>query len=538
MNQDWYSCLDDGWATLHRALAPLRGRDPDEIQVQLYKYSFDFANLATADHLIAEFECRDDHESLDYRLSNEIVSKWLADSLRELDEDVRNYSETAIGLSQASTTFVREVCNPARLDSVHDLLEQRDGDTPWEFIDAEKDAMRTSVRKFTDDVVAPVAEHIHRNDQMIPSQILDGVRELGCFGFSVPAEYGGLKPGDGEDTTGMVVVTEELSRGSLGAAGSLITRPEITVRALLEGGTEEQRRRWLPGLAAGEPLCAVSVTEPNTGSDVASVALSAQRTEGGWKLNGEKTWCTFAGKAGLILVLARTDRDARPLHRGLSLFVIEKPSTDEHEFTVTSPGGGTVSGRAIPTLGYRGMHSFNMHYDDYFVPDDALVGEDSGLNRGFYYTMRGFSGGRLQTAARAVGLMQAAFEAAYRYAGDRVVFDKPIRSYPLTRAKLINMMTAIVGIRRYSYAVAKLMDRDAGQLEASLVKLIACRAAESVTREALQIHGGMGYAEETPVSRYFVDARVLSIFEGAEETLALKVVGRALFDEIEKRVSG
>ena len=538
MNQEWQSCLDDGWATLHRALEPLRGRNFDEIQVQLYKHSFSFANLATATHLIAEFESRDDRDSLDFRLSREIVSKWLADSLRELDEDVRAYTADSSGLSDRSLTFIREVCDPNRLNAVHDLLERLGGNLPWDAIDAEKDAMRATVRKFSDEVVAPVAEQIHRNDQMIHPQILDGVRELGCFGFSVPVEYGGLKPGDGEDTTGMVVVTEELSRGSLGAAGSLITRPEIIVRALLEGGTEDQRRRWLPGLAAGEPLCAVSVTEPNTGSDVASVALNAQKTAGGWLLTGEKTWCTFAGKAGLILVLARTDRAATPPHRGLSLFVIEKPSTDEHEFSVESSDGGLLSGKAIPTLGYRGMHSFSMHFDSYFVPDNALVGEESGLNRGFYYTMRGFSGGRLQTAARAVGLMQAAFEAAYVYSGDRIVFSEAIRSYPLTRSKLIDMMTAIVAIRRYSYAVALLMDRGEGQLEASLVKLIACRAAESVTREALQIHGGMGYAEETAVSRYFVDARVLSIFEGAEETLALKVVGRALFDEVEKRVAG
>ena len=536
MNQEWPSCLDDGWATLYRALEPLRGCDLDEIQLQIYKYAFSFANLATADHLIEEMEHRNDFNSLDYRLSQEIVSRWLADSLRELDEDVRSFATDSTGLNDRTLTFIREVCNPNRLDTVHDLLEQLDGNLPWDTIDAEKDAMRASVRKFSNDVVVPVAEQIHRNDQMIPPQILDGVRELGCFGFSVPTEYGGLKPGDGEDTTGMVVVTEELSRGSLGAAGSLITRPEIIVRALLEGGTEDQRRRWLPGLAAGEPLCAVSVTEPNTGSDVASVALSAVKTEGGWCLNGEKTWCTFAGKAGLILVLARTDREATPPHRGLSLFVIEKPSTDDHEFSVTSPDGGMLTGKAIATLGYRGMHSFSMHFDNYFVPDNALVGEESGLNRGFYFTMRGFSGGRLQTAARAVGLMQAAFEAAYVYSGDRIVFNKAIRSYPLTRAKLINMMTSIVAIRRYAYGVALLMDRDEGQLEASLVKLIACRAAESVAREALQIHGGMGYAEETAVSRYFVDARVLSIFEGAEETLALKVVGRALFDEVGKRV--
>ena len=535
MNSAWRSYLDDGWAALHRALIPLQDRDQDEIQIQLYKYAFNFANLAACDHLIHEITQHNDVDSLDMQLSAALVARFLAQSLTELDSTLRELSSSESGLTPETTTFVGEATHPDHCNTIFDLLERNSGHVPWESINFEKDAMRASLRKFSDEVVAPRAESIHRNDEMIPDEIIDGVRDLGCFGFSVPTTYGGLKPGDGEDTTGMVVVTEELSRGSLGAAGSLITRPEIIVRALLEGGTEAQRKNWLPGLAAGDPLCAVSVTEPDTGSDVASVALRATKTEGGWLLNGAKTWCTFAGRAGMIVVLARTDADASPPHRGLSLFVIEKPSTDAHEFELKSDGGGTVSGRAISTLGYRGMHSFAMFYDDYFVPDSNLIGEESGLNRGFYYTMRGFSGGRLQTAARAVGLMQAAYEAAYAYAGDRRVFSKAIREYPLTKAKLIDMATAIMAVRRYSYGVAALMDRNEGQLEASLVKLIACRAAESVTREALQIHGGMGYAEESAVSRYFVDARVLSIFEGAEETLALKVVGRALFDEIEKK---
>ena len=349
---------------------------------------------------------------------------------------------------------------------------------------------------------------------------------------AVPERYGGLKPDGHEDSLGMVVVTEELSRGSLGAAGSLITRPEIIARAVMQGGTDEQKSRWLPGIAAGDPLVAVAVTEPGTGSDVASVALRATRSvrdgTSGWLLNGAKTWCTFAGKAGGLLVLARTDPAASPPHRGLSLFVVEKPSFEGKSFACESPGGGRLSGRAIPTIGYRGMHSFELFFDDYFLPHSALVGEDDGEGKGFYYTMRGFSGGRLQTAARACGLMRAAFEDALRYAEERHVFGKPVSTYGLTLQKLARMAAAIVACRQFTYAVAGLMDRGEGQLEASLVKLLSCKTAEWVTREAMQIHGGMGYAEETAVSRYFADARVLSIFEGAEETLALKVVGRAL----------
>jgi len=356
------------------------------------------------------------------------------------------------------------------------------------------------------------------------------LKSLGCFGLSVPQRFGGLNPDDRDDSVGMVIVTEELSRGSLGAAGSLITRPEIIARALLEGGTERQRARWLPALAAGEPLCAVSVTEPNTGSDVAAVSLRATRVGGGWLLDGGKTWCTFAGKAGVILVLARTDAGARPPHRGLSLFLVEKPSTDGHAFEHVQPGGGRVSGRAISTLGYRGMHSFEMFYDRFFVPDENVVGEADGLGKGFYFTMRGFAGGRLQTAARATGLMQAAFERAVSYAQERTVFDRPIAAFPLTLAKFARMGAYVTVCRQFYLHVARLMDAGKARAEASLVKLLACRLAEWVTREAMQIHGGIGYTEESDVSRYWVDARVLSIFEGAEETLALRVIGKALLE--------
>jgi (2S)-methylsuccinyl-CoA dehydrogenase len=210
------------------------------------------------------------------------------------------------------------------------------------------------------------------------------------------------------------------------------------------------------------------------------------------------------------------------------MFMVEKPRFAGHEFTHDNPAGGRLVGRAIPTIGYRGMHSFDLAFEDYVVPNSALVGGDEGQGQGFYLTMAGLSGGRIQTAARASGVMQAALDKAVNYSNDRKVFGAPVGNYQLTQVKLARMLAALTASRQFSYAVAKLMDNGGGQMEASLVKLFSCRAAEWVTREALQIHGGMGYAEETDVSRYFVDARVLSIFEGAEETLALKVIARDL----------
>ena len=298
----------------------------------------------------------------------------------------------------------------------------------------------------------------------------------------------------------------------------MITRPEIAARALLAGGTESQQKQWLPRLASGEMLCAISITEPNTGSDVAAVSLKATPTEGGWLLNGSKTWCTFAGRSELIVVLARTNPDTTLGYKGLSIFLIEKPSYPGHQFEYVQSAGGKLTGNAIPTLGYRGMHSYA----------ENLVGGKEGEGKGFYYTMAGFSGGRIQTAARATGLMQAAFEKAVGYANERLIFDQALSEFQLTQIKLARMLATITACRQFSYAVARQLDQGQGQMEASLVKLFSCRAAEWITREALQIHGGMGYAEESAVSRYFVDARVLSIFEGAEETLALKVIAREL----------
>jgi len=387
-----------------------------------------------------------------------------------------------------------------------------------------------SFRRFSEEVVAPLAERIHRENLTVPEALLQPLREMGVFGLSVPEQHGGSAPDEREDALLMVLVTEALSEGSLAAAGSLITRPEILTRALLAGGTREQQAHWLPRLAAGDPLCAIAITEPDHGSDVAGLTLKATRVPGGWRLDGAKTWCTFAGKAGLLMVVARTDPDRARGHKGLSVLLVEKPPYDGHHFVYRQEQGGTLTGRAIPTIGYRGMHSFDLAFEGFFVPDSHVVGGEAGLGKGFYFTMAGMVGGRMQTAARACGVMRAALRTAIRYCADRKVFGQPLADFPLTRAKLARMGARLAACRQLAFAVAALVDRGEGRMEASLVKLLACRSAEMVTREALQLHGGMGYAEESAVSRYFVDARVLSIFEGAEETLALKVVARALLE--------
>ena len=440
-----------------------------------------------------------------------------------IDEDVT--------MSEATRQFMHERLSHQNLSHIGAQLNEFGLPAQARGLPEAQQMIADTFRQFADEVVAPRAEQIHREDQIIPDEILSGLKNLGCFGLSVPEQFGGLLPDDREDTLGMIVVTEELSRVSLGGAGSLITRPEILARSLLEGGTNEQKAHWLPGIASGDTLCAVAITEPDFGSDVASSKLKATMTEAGWVLEGAKTWSTFAGKANVLLTLARTNPDLSLGHRGLSLFLVEKPSTNEESFVVEQPEGGKLTGTAIPTVGYRGMHSYQLFFDQFLVPHSHVIGESQGLGRGFYFTMRGFTGGRIQTAARACGLMQGAFEHAVRYSQDRAVFGKPIGDYPLSQIKLAKMAMAIEAGRQFTYQVGRLMDEGKGQMEANLVKLITCKSAEWVTREAMQLHGGMGYAEETAVSRYWLDARVLSIFEGTEETLALKVVGRALIEQ-------
>ena len=508
----------------------------DEHQLASYELSLSWSECTAARFLTAhalQLAARSVSENtLTIQLSNLFCAEAITNTVNRLRARPADYGLTHADIisDPVAEEFLSKQLAAKNIAAIGQAILDRDGDLGPDLLSEYHTIMRDTFRRFSDDVVAPLAESIHREDLIIPDAILEPLKEMGMFGLSIPAKYGGLQEDDKEDTLGMIVVTEELSRGSIGAAGSLITRPEILARALLKGGTEEQKQYWLPQLAVGDPLCAVAVTEPNYGSDVAGVRLKATATEGGWLLNGAKTWCTFGGKAGLLLVLARTNPDMTLGHRGLSMFLVEKPSSDDHHFEVSPETGGKLTGRAIATIGYRGMHSFELFFDDLYVPEQNMLGGAGGEGKGFYYAMAGFSGGRIQTAARAVGVMRAAFEKSISYSKDRVVFGKSIAQYQLTQVKLARMASLVLACRQITYEVAHLMDSGAGDMEASAAKLFAGRAAEWLTREALQIHGGMGYAEETPVSRYFADARVLSIFEGAEETLALKVIGRSLVE--------
>jgi (2S)-methylsuccinyl-CoA dehydrogenase len=390
--------------------------------------------------------------------------------------------------------------------------------------------VRSSVRSFAEKEIAPHAERIHRHDELVPESFLKSMGELGYFGLSVPESYGGHELGN----LAMVLTTEELSRVSLAAAGSLNTRPEILTKALLAGGTEEQKRAWLPKIASGQLMVGISVTEPNTGSDVASVSCKAvpgeQDGKKGYFIEGAKAWCTFAGRANVLALLARTDPDAKKGAKGLSLFIVEKPAFDGHEFTATQPGGGKLEGKADRTPGYRGMHSFTLSFERWFVPEANLVGGAAGAGRGFYLQMAGFAAGRLQTGGRACGVAQAALDKTAEYVMQRSQFGQALASFGLTQYHLGRMGHRLAAARAITYAAALAMDEDervAAPLAAQ-AKLFACDIAVETTQLGQLLHGGWGYAEEYPISRYVVDAQVLPIFEGVKPILCLKVVGRAL----------
>jgi (2S)-methylsuccinyl-CoA dehydrogenase len=521
------SAVDLARAVVQQGLAHLAATGSvDADQVVAYDLAHAAAAVETARTLL-DYGAKGDEEA---RITVAFAAEAVADVAAKL------YGrEAAWGVDAAALDGARAVVaayrDPAFLASI-------EGSGP-RHLDDDFEMVQDAFRRFAEDKIRPVAEHVHRHNADIPEEIIGGLAEIGAFGLSVPEEYGGFAAGGESDYMGMVVATEELSRGSLGVGGSLITRPEILTRALVKGGTEEQKQQWLPRLATAEEMAAVAVTEPDFGSDVAGIKVTATRADGGWLINGVKTWCTFGARATVLMLLARTDPDRSLAHRGLSMFVVPKPVADGHGFELSqdagadggAPGGGKMEGRPIDTIGYRGMHSYEIALDDWFVADANLVGLEGGLGKGFYLQMAGFENGRLQTAARAIGVMQAAYEDARQYALDRAVFGRPIADYQLTKAKLARMAVTIQAARQFSYAVARMMAKGEGSMEAAMVKAYVCKAAEWVTREAMQIHGGYGYAEEYAVSRYFVDARVLSIFEGADETLCLKVIARRLVEQ-------
>ncbi len=424
---------------------------------------------------------------------------------------------------------LRAVGNETVFRAIGRAVAERRGrnETP---LDETLEQVRASVREFAEKEIAPHAERIHRHDETIPEDFIAKMSELGYFGLSVPEEYGGTEMGN----LAMILTTEELSRASLAAAGSLITRPEILTKALMAGGTEEQKKHWLPQISAGELMVGISVTEPDVGSDVASVKCRADRKtvdgRDGYVINGPKAWCTFAGRANILALLARTDGNPASGAKGLSLFIVEKEPTREHAFKQTQPGGGVMEGKADATIGYRGMHSYTVQFENWFVPAENLVGGEAGLGKGFYLQMGGFAAGRLQTGGRATGLAQAALEKSAEYVRDRIQFGKATIEFGLTQFEIGRMAAKLAAARAITYAAAEAMDEDERKAAplAAQAKLLACDIAVEIAQKGQVLHGGWGYAEEYPISRYTVDALVLPIFEGVKPILALKVVARNL----------
>lgn len=514
--------LDKSAAAATRRLREISSRHPeglDSCQRLAYHVAFlasESAELRAVERAVAEQRVG--------KATGTLAAALLARSGRERIDRFRELD--GISRRWLQTPQVREVITSVGKLSDSVLAEAEQPPDPG--LGPELALARREFRRFGAKVISPRAEEVHREDLDVPEEVISGLADLGVFGLSIPVRYGGSLDDDHSPHLAMVVATEELSRASLAVGGSLITRPEMLARALNKGGTEAQKNRWLPAIASGEKMVAICVTEPDFGSDVASVTTAGRRDGDTWVINGAKMWCTFAGRAELLMVLVRTHPDPGLAHRGLSLFVVEKPARSGHSFALTQPGGGRLSGRAIPTIGYRGMHSYELLFEDWMVPASSLIGEEAGMGRGFHLQMQAFATGRLQTAGRALGLMKAAFVEAGRYARGRKVFGKPLDQFSLTRDRLAEMAARIAAHRAFAYQVAGYLDQPRGQTEASMVKAVACRSAEKITRDAMQMFGGYGYAEEYPVSRLFVDARVLSIFEGAEEVLALKVIARRL----------
>ncbi|MGX1198477.1 acyl-CoA dehydrogenase family protein [Parvibaculum sp. MBR-TMA-1.3b-4.2] len=379
------------------------------------------------------------------------------------------------------------------------------------------DAIRDQMRRFADAEVVPYAHEWHLKDDYIPLEVVSHMAELGVFGLTIPEEFGGL--GLGKES--MCVVSEELSRGYIGV-GSLGTRSEIAAELILGGGTDEQKNKWLPLIASGEKLPTAVFTEPNTGSDLASLKTRAKREGETYKVSGNKTWITHAARADVMTLLTRTN-DA-PGYKGLSMLLAEKPRGDDNE---PFPAQG-MSGGEIEVLGYRGMKEFEIGFDDFEVKAENLLGGEEG--QGFKQLMQTFESARIQTAARAVGVAQCALELGLRYAQERIQFGKPIYAFPRVFGKLVMMAVEIMVARQITYFAAR--EKDGGRrcdLEAGMAKLLAARVAWAAADNALQIHGGNGFALEYPVSRVLCDARILNIFEGAAEIQA-QVIARRLLD--------
>ena len=422
------------------------------------------------------------------------------------------HDDVAMLISQANTEETR-----ARIMT---LIVESEGVATYgnSGLDETYEAMRDEMRRFADAEIVPHAHDWHIANAYVPLEIIDKMSELGVFGLTIPEDYDGL--GLGKES--MCVVSEELSRGYIGV-GSLGTRSEIAAELILLGGTEEQKRHWLPKLASGEVLPTAVFTEPNVGSDLASLKTRAVKQGDTYKITGQKTWITHPVRADLMTLLARTDPN-EPGYRGLSMFLVPKSrGSDADPF----PDNG-ISGGEIEVLGYRGMKEYDVSFDGFEVPAGSLLGGEEG--KGFKQLMRTFEAARIQTASRAVGVAQSALDLALRYAQDRYQFGKPIAAFPRVADKIVMMAVEVHIGRQLTYHAAREMDLGHRcDLEAGMAKLLTARIAWSAADNALQIHGGNGFALEYQISRVLCDARVLSIFEGASEIQA-QVIARRLLE--------
>ncbi|HTH34500.1 MAG TPA: acyl-CoA dehydrogenase family protein [Xanthobacteraceae bacterium] len=385
-------------------------------------------------------------------------------------------------------------------------------------LDDTLDSIREEMRKFADGQVAPHAQEWHLRNEYIPLDVIAQMSELGVFSLTIPEDYGGM--GLGKES--MCVVSEELSRGYIGV-GSLGTRSEIAAELILGSGTEEQKRKWLPKIASGDVLPTAVFTEPNTGSDLAALKTRAVREGANYKVYGNKTWITHPVRADLMTLLVRTN-PVESGYRGLSMLLAEKPrGSDERPF----PAAG-MSGTEIEVLGYRGMKEYEIAFDGFNVAAENLLGGVEGM--GFKQLMATFESARIQTAARAIGVAQAAMEQGLAYATARIQFGEPVANFPRVADKLAMMAAEIMIARQLTYYAAR--QKDSGRrcdLEAGMAKLLAARVAWAAADNAVQIHGGNGFAVEFPISRILCDARILNIFEGAAEIQA-QVIARRLLD--------
>jgi (2S)-methylsuccinyl-CoA dehydrogenase len=383
-------------------------------------------------------------------------------------------------------------------------------------LDETSSMIRDQFNKFVDEHVTPYAHEWHLKDELIPMSVIEKMSELGIFGLTIPEEYGGL----GMSKLAMCIVTEELARGYIGI-GSLGTRTDISSELLLIGGTEEQKQKWLPKIASGEILPTAVFTEPNTGSDLASLKTRATANGTHYSITGNKTWITHGARSDLMTLLARTNPDEKG-YKGLSMFLAEKErGSDENMF----PSEG-MSGGEIEVLGYRGMKEYEIAFDDFKVKKENLLGGEEG--KGFKQLMETFESARIQTAARAVGVAQSSMETGLNYALDRNQFGKSIYEFPRVSSKIVSMVTEIMAARQLTYYSAR--EKDTGNrcdIEAGMAKLLGARVAWACSDNSLQIHGGNGFALEYPISRLLCDSRILNIFEGAAEMQA-EVIARRL----------